>query len=504
MTEGRVRTRFAPSPTGYLHVGGARTALFSWAFARHCGGEFILRIEDTDAVRSDPTLATAIVEAMEWLGLDWDEGPLYQSERREMHDDLIRKLLETGRAYECFCTAEELEARRAATGRSGIGYRYEGTCRGLTEEQREAFRAAGRTSVVRLDARGDEEIEVEDVLRGTVRFEAGIIDDFIIRKSDGTPTFHFAVAADDALMGITHVIRGDDHLSNTPKQIRVIEALAEATGRSCFRLPVFVHLPLIVGPDGKRFSKRHGATSVSEFRKRGFLSEALFNYLALLGWSPGDDREVMSREEIVEAFTLERLNKSAAVFDEQKLRWLNGQYIAKVPLNEVLEFLGDWKAEYGLTEERLKEWGVPLSPDEFVERVASLGKDRAKVLEEIAEIVRYFLIEEIEIEEAAAKKHFRGERLIERLRLVRSVLEEVEPWSEEALETAIRSAAEKHGFKAPKLMHPTRVAVTGRAASPGLFETVFLVGRRRAIRRMDRVLEERLLEKTTPVGGAVS
>lgn len=485
---GAIVTRFAPSPTGYLHVGGARTALYSWAYARHHGGRFILRIEDTDQERSDPAMALAIVDSLRWLGIDWDEGPYFQSERRSIYNELFEKLLAAGLAYECYCSADDVEARVKASGIHEDAFRYDGHCRTLSTAEKAQKRSAGVKPALRLRMPDDATTIVRDEVRGAVTFDGTVLDDLVIRKSDGLPTFHFAVAVDDALMGVTDVIRGDDHLSNTPKQIRILAALHAATGDERFSAPRYAHLALILGPDGKRFSKRHGATAVGEYRSRGFLPEALANYLALLGWSPGDDREIMTREEFVSLFGLDRLGKRGAVFDEQKLLWMNGQYMTSADTPRIRDLLAGQLAPFGITDEKLKSWGVELGVPEWLSGITRLAKERSRLIPDCIEQMRFFLEDEIVIDPEAAKKHFRGEMFRERMMLMQDTIEKVAPWSVEALDVAIRSAADAAGFKHPKVMHPTRVAVTGRGMSPGLFETIFFIGRRRAVSRLNNVI----------------
>jgi glutamyl-tRNA synthetase len=485
-----VVTRFAPSPTGYLHVGGARTALYSYLYARRQGGRFILRIEDTDQERSDPKMVEGILDGLRWLGVQWDDGPFFQSERKPAYDGLFEKLLATGHAYECFCTSVELEARRKeAAGTPGVdAFRYDGRCRSLSDAERASRRAAGERPALRLRLPENARTVVVDALRGEVVFEASVLDDLVIRKSDGFPTFHFAVAVDDALMGVTHVVRGDDHLSNTPKQIQILRALRASTGDDLFREPVYAHLPLILGPDGKRFSKRHGATSVGEYRARGFLPGALINYLALLGWSPGEDRELMTLSEMEELFDLDRVNLRGAIFDEVKLTWMNGRYITALDTGALEGMLVEYLAPFAITDEALARWGVSLSRTEWLAMVLGFGRDRATLLPEIIELTRFFLTDEITIDADAAAKNFKGDDWRARLTVGGEAVRAAEPWSLESIEREIRGRAEAAGFKPPKVMHPLRVAVTGRGQSPGLFETIFCVGRARALDRIEKAL----------------
>ncbi|MBL4889825.1 MAG: glutamate--tRNA ligase [Candidatus Lindowbacteria bacterium] len=491
MTTDTVVTRFAPSPTGFLHVGGARTALYSWAYARKNNGKFILRIEDTDQERSDPKMTDQIMDSLKWLGIDWDEGPFFQSERRDIYDGLFEKLLAASEVYECFCTPEELEANRSKEVSSGGGaYKYAGTCSNLSPDELAKKKATGAASVLRLRLPQESATVVDDLLRGKVRFESDVMDDIIIRKSGGMPTFHFAVAVDDALMGVNFVIRGDDHLSNTPKQIQVLHALKRATGDETFTPPRYVHLSMILGSDGKRFSKRHGATAVGDYRQRGFLPQAITNYLSLLGWSPGDDLELFDKDFLSSNFSFERISKSGAVFDEQKLEWMNGKYLAEIPSKEIVELLKSELDEFGIDKSTLESWGIDLEPEVFFDEVMALARDRSRLLSECVEQVRYFLVPDIEIDPAPAKKHLRGLRLVERMEIAIQAVESAQPWSVSALEEQIRTRAEAVDIKPPKVMHLIRVAVTGRSASPSLFETVYYVGRKRAIERLQAALQQ--------------
>ena len=324
-----VRVRFAPSPTGYLHVGGARTALFNWLFARGRAGTFILRIEDTDVERSRVEMTAAILDGMKWLGLEWDEGPYYQSQRRDLHRSTVRELRDRGKAYPCFCDPAELQSRRHEAEKSGQTWRYDRTCLRLTAEEARTRSAAGETPCTRFQV-PEGVTSWDNRVHGLTSFSNDTLEDFVLARSDGTPTYHLSVVSDDIDMGITDVIRGDDHISNTPKQILLYRALGKEP-------PAFAHLPLILGPDKKRLSKRHGAVAVTEYREAGFLPEALFNFLALLGWSPGDDREYLPRQELVRLFSFEGVGKKGAVFDEQKLEWLNGQYINALPAGAIRE-----------------------------------------------------------------------------------------------------------------------------------------------------------------------
>ncbi len=469
-----IRVRFAPSPTGDLHVGGARTALFNWLFARHHAGVFVLRIEDTDRNRSKPENTETILGALRWLGLDWDEGPVFQSDGVDRHLADARRLVETGCAYRDFTTAEELaQAREVAKG--------DGSDRRLPRRRAEALPAgeaeeraeSGEAHAIRFLVPEGETVW-EDMVHEEMRFQNVAIDDLVILRSDGSPTYNLAVASDDAEQRITHVIRGDDHLSNTPKQILLYEALGHP-------VPEFGHVPMILGSDGKRLSKRHGATAVGEYESQGLLPEAMVNFLALLGWSPGDDRELMTVEELVQRFSVERVLKKSSIFDLKKLDWLSGQHFnastaeALEPgLTERLEAAG--LATRGELEER-REWYLSL---------IDLLKTRARRIPDLVDLARPFLVDELEFDPKAVAKHWMKapSEVLGRLTALRSRLE-ASTWEPEALEVVIRGYAEEISVGAGKVIHPLRVAVTGREASPGIFEVLAFLGRAKVLARLD-------------------
>lgn len=484
MAEKGVRVRFAPSPTGYLHVGGARTALFNWLFARHHGGTFILRIEDTDRERSREEAARAITETLSWLGLDWDEGPgrdgaygpYFQSQRLDLYRQEADRLVRAGLAYPCYCTPEELEERREAARRKGLPPRYDGRCRHLADRERDRLAAAGRRPALRIQAPARGQTVVEDLIRGPVSFEnEKMLDDFVILKSDGWPTYNFACAVDDSHMAITHVIRAEEHLSNTPKQIVLCQALG-------YPLPRFAHAPMILAPDRSKLSKRHGAVAVEEFREAGYLPEAILNYLCLLGWSPGDDREIMSLDEVVRTFSLERVNLTAAIYDVEKLTWMNGAYIRAADPDRLLELLVPRFEAAGLI-------STPVSPElrTWLADMIAAGRDRARTLGEMPELFRYFFEEPESYEEKGVRKYLQpgSEALLE---TALNVAADVDPFDNETIETAYRQAAERLGVSAGHLIHPTRLALTGRTVGPGLFDVMRLLGRERCLRRLDRAL----------------
>lgn len=481
-TAERPRVRFAPSPTGHLHVGGARTALFNWLFARHEGGVFILRIEDTDRERSRPELTEGILDGLGWLGLEWDEGPLHQADYVDRHRADIDRLLEAGRAYRCFCTPEELEARRQAAGGTEAEYTYDRRCRSIPPREAAARAAAGDPHTVRFRM-PEGTTAWHDVVHGHMTFENSEIEDFVILRTDGTPTYNFAVVCDDIAMSITHVIRGADHISNTPKQIQVYHALDRDP-------PIFCHVPLILGPDGKRLSKRHGATAVGEYRERGLISGAMVNFLALLGWSPGDDREYFEVHELIQAFSLERINRKPSAFDLEKLEWLNGEHLARASGERVLE----WAEPFLLAEGVVDEAALRRERPRW-EAVMDAVKVRARTLKEVVWQARPFFPVTIEYEGEAATKHWKDvPATVRRLGRLRERLAAVDDWSEASLESAVRGLAADLEIGAGKLIHPLRVALTGMAVSPGIFEVMSLMGRDLVLRRIDEALT-RLDEK---------
>lgn len=464
----KVRVRFAPSPTGYLHVGGARTALYNWLFARHHGGTFILRIEDTDPERSTEESAGAIMEGLSWLGLDWDEGPYRQAERLALYRESAERLLREGKAYCCFCTPEELEERRKVSLAAGLPPKYDGRCR-------DEKAIGGRPFAIRFRMEGAGRTMIEDLVHGQVEFDDAELEDFVLLRSDGTPTYNFAVVIDDVLMEITHVIRGDDHLSNTPKQIKLYEGLG-------FPLPRFAHLPMILGPDKSRLSKRHGATSVQAYRDLGYLSEAMINYLVRLGWSHGD-QEIFSREELVRYFTLEKVGKTPAIFDPAKLLWLNGHYIKQAEAKQLAELLFPFWEEAGVGREELrqKETG-------WLEGVVRIYQERAKTLRELAESSKVLFEVQIKMDPEAAKLLSSEARA--RLQALRSKLEALPEFTAKALETLVREYAAEQGAKLVEVAQPLRVALTGRTVSPPIFVVMELLGRERCLRRLKAVLNQ--------------
>jgi glutamyl-tRNA synthetase len=466
-----IRVRFAPSPTGYLHVGGARTALYNWLFARRMNGVFILRIEDTDADRSRPELTTAILESLEWLGLSWDEGPFHQSERVDRYRALAAELERTGHAYPCFCTPEKLQAKRSlVTG--GRPWKYDRTCRNLSENERQKRIGEGISHVVRFRVPETGETSFEDMVFGHIKVENQEIEDFVLLRSDGHPTYHLGVVADDVDMRVTHVVRGADHISNTPKQILVYRAAGAG-------LPVFAHLPLILGPDRQRLSKRHGATSVGAYHDQGILPEALVNFLALLGWTPQGGEEILSREEMARQFDLATVSKSNAVFDPEKLAWMNSQYLRAMSLDRLAP----------LVEAELKVAGLDstilASTGKFQDTVALL-QPRMRTLKDFSQGGRAFFTDEFEYAAEARKKFWKDPSLPALLNSLAERLDKLDSFDAEKTEKTLRDLAEENGTKAGMLINATRVALTGQAVAPGLFNVMNVLGQERTVERLRR------------------
>ena len=465
----QVRTRFAPSPTGYLHIGGARTALFNFLFARHHGGKFILRIEDTDRERSTPEAINAILDAMNWLGLDWDEGPFYQTKRYPLYQEKVQKLLSEGTAYPCVCTPEKLEAKRQLAQQEKRKSMYDGTCR--PPEGVIPPLPQDKPYTIRFRSPRDGSTIVNDAVKGDVVFDNRELDDLIIARSDGTPTYNFCVVVDDIDMGITHIIRGDDHLANTPRQILLYQALGDTP-------PQFAHVPLILGLDKARLSKRHGATSVTAYRDMGYLPEAILNYLVRLGWSHGD-QELFSREELIEKFSLESVGKSAGVFNPEKFLWVNFHYLKTRPLSQLAEEIVPYIVAKGYRVPQDKSW---------LERMIKTLQERSRTLVELVDSAHFYLTDDIAIDEKAAKKFLTPEvsqplsKLIERL----SALDE---FSEANIESAFSGVLEEFGLSMGKLAQPVRVALTGSTVSPGIHEVIAVLGKERTIRRLQSALE---------------
>lgn len=460
-----VITRFPPSPTGHLHVGGARTALFNWLWARKNGGRFILRIEDTDAARSSEEMTRGILEGMRWLGMDWDEGPYFQSRRIDLYNEYIDCLLQAGRAYYCACTPEEVEAMREQARIAGAVPKYDGRCR-------ERGLGPGPGRVVRFKTPLSGETAFHDLVKGPVRVPNTQLDDMVLRRLDGMPTYNLAVVVDDVTMGVTHIIRGDDHLSNTPKQVLIYEALDR-------ELPLFGHVPMILGPDKRKLSKRHGATSVTAYREMGYLPEAMVNYLARLGWSHGD-QEIFTLDDLLTHFSLKHLGSSACVFDQAKLLWLNAHYIK----NGTPERLA------GLLAGHLQVRGLQGSAPGYLEAVVPLLQPRAGTIEEMAEMVEFFVQEDdrLAMDEAAVGKFFTPQ-VREHFVALHALLETAPDFGREALEAIFAGYLEDKGVAFKILAQPLRVALTGKTRSPGLFEIMEVLGRDRVLRRLVNALK---------------
>jgi len=459
-----VRTRFAPSPTGVLHLGSVRTALFCWLYARRHGGDFILRIEDTDRERSTPENVAAILDGLEWLGLDADEGPFYQTERFDRYREVLNEWLETGKAYYCYCTKEELAELRERQMKAGERVRYDGRWRDRTEPRE------GVDPVIRFKNPLDGEVVVEDLVRGRVVFDNAQLDDLIIARSDGTPTYNFTVIVDDFDMQITHVIRGDDHLNNTPRQMNMLAALGAEP-------PVYAHLPMILGPDGAKLSKRHGAVDIREYREEGYLPEAMLNYLVRLGWSHGD-QEIFSLDEMIRLFDLADVNQSASAFNPEKLVWINQQHILAMSPEALAPRLMPFLVKAGLDPSE--------GPDPA--QIAEGFHERADTLLHMAASARYCYEDFETIEPKSAKKHLRPV-ILEPLKTVRARLAALEHWGESAISEAVRDVAEDYDLGLGKLGQPIRVAVTGGPVSPSIDVTLRLVGRERTLARLDRAIE---------------
>jgi len=463
------RVRFAPSPTGYLHVGGARTALFNWLFARHTGGTMILRIEDTDRERSTDAHTRVILDGLGWLGIGWDEGPFFQGEYGPKHRADAERLLAEGKAYRCFCTREELEAQRVRAEAAGGGYRYDRRCYRLSPDEIERRRASGMPFTIRF-LLPDEEIAWDDAVHGRISFQGTDLDDFVILRSDSTAIYNLAVVSDDIAMRISHVIRGDDHISNTPKQIALYRALGHP-------LPVFAHVPMILGTDGKKLSKRHGATAVGDYQNQGIVPAAMRNFLALLGWSPGGDREILPEDEMIALFTLEGIQKKAAVFDTTKLEWMNGEYLSALPATELVPAL----------RRELDQMGVPMGDHDLVPLIDAV-KGRARTILQMAERVA------VRLDPSRAVVDAKGEALIRKMgpafaaNLERAIhaLEGLpaNQWAPDPILDALKRMAETHGLKLGDAMQPIRVALTGSTVSEPVNELLGVIARDTALRSL--------------------
>jgi glutamyl-tRNA synthetase len=454
----KIRTRFAPSPTGYLHIGGARTALFNWLFSRHNGGEFVLRIEDTDQQRSTEESTKAILDAMTWMGLNWDEGPHFQAQRVDLHRDMVQKLINEGKAYICTCTPEELETKRKTALATGKKPKYDGACR-----DKNLKKSPG--SVVRFRGAQTGVTIVEDLIKGNITFNNDELDDLIIERGDGYPTYNFAVVIDDALMNITHVIRGDDHVNNTPRQILMYQALD-------FDVPKFAHVPMILGSDKARLSKRHGATSVMAYKEMGYLPEALVNYLVRLGWSHGD-QEIFSPKELIEHFALDTVGKSPAIFNPEKLLWLNAHYIKEANPERLMEEMRPlWPA------------GTPTGDAAFTQKVIVDLQPRVKTLVEMASMANFYFADQVQYEEQAAQK-FLVPEVNAHLKAMLAAIPTVQNFSKEGIEEFLKNFTQERDIKFKVIAQPLRVALTGKTVSPGIDEVMVTLGKERVVQRIN-------------------
>ena len=479
----RPRVRFAPSPTGYLHVGGARTALFNWLFARHHGGTFILRIEDTDAGRSSDEMVAGILEGMRWLRLEWDEGPgvggphapYFQTQRFDRHREVAHRLLAAGHAYTCYCPPGLLNEKRDAAERAGAAWKYDRTCLGLSDAERQRIEASGVRPAVRFKV-PEGRTSYRDRVRGVIEFDHSHIEDFVILRSNGLPIYHLSVVADDIDMAITHVVRGDDHISNTPKHILLWTALGNTP-------PEFAHVPLILGTDKKKLSKRHGITSVTEYERMGYLPDAMVNFLGLLGWSPGGNRELMSRAEMIAAFELDGISGGAAVFDPEKLDWFNTQYLAMLSSESLADAARPLLQAAGL-------WNPAFDGEkrEWLQRVLRLVVPRAKRLPDLVGQARPFLTESVALDPEAMRKHLSVADLDGHVEALIAALEplgdDAEPFDEPTIERVLRGVADARRIKPATLIHAARISATGTAVSPGIFEVLALLGKPRTLSRL--------------------
>lgn len=472
-----IRVRFAPSPTGYLHVGGARTALYNYLLAHKQKGTFLLRIEDTDVQRSSQEMVDVILNSLKWLGLNWDEGPYYQSQRFDLYRKAAFNLVEKGKAYRCFCTPEEINNRREAGLKDKGMWKYERVCYRLSPDELKAKLDNGAPFAIRFLVPAGQ-TAFQDLVHGEIELDHNTVDDFVLLRSDGFPTYHLSVVVDDIDMRITHVIRGDDHISNTPKQILLYEAFEKKT-------PHFAHLPLILGPDKKRLSKRHGSVAVEEYRNQGILPEALDNFLALLGWNPGDEREVMSLEELTREFSLDRVNSSNAVFDIKKLQWMNSKYLSLIPLSRIIELLRP----------HLKHPEWEKDPD-FAKRV-DLMRTRAVSLLEIEDLLLPFYQNDFVYDAGGLAKVKKDPKVLELLSELIRDLEKLEPWNHQTLEASFRSFAEARGIKSAVIIHPVRLAISGKTGGPGLFELLEVMGKQNTIDRLQRFVNQLIAEGTS-------
>lgn len=470
------KVRFAPSPTGYLHVGGARTALYNWLFAKKHNGIFLLRIEDTDRTRYIPDSVEDIKESLKWLGLNWDEGPVFQSERTEIYRRLAHNLVKEGKAYKCFCTPERLKALREEQKKMGLRPGYDRKCRNLTQKEVEELEKQGKKYVIRLKVPLSGETTFKDEIHGEITVKNSELEDLILLKSDGYPTYHLANVIDDHMMGVTHVMRADEWIPSTPYHVLLYHAFGWKPAK-------FIHLPVILAPDGKgKLSKRHGATSVREFKKLGILPEALINYLALLGWSPGNDIEIMTLEEMVSLFNIKKIGKRGSVFDYKKLYWMNSVYIRKKSDAELFKLALPFFRDYGIVKDKESE--------DMLRKIIPLFKERIKTLSDFPPFAEYFFTEDFPYEEKGIKKYYKTPEVFELLNEIKEELDILENFTTEEIESTIRKFAERKSIKPAKIIHPLRMAITGKTMGPGLFELMEVLGKEKVIKRIDRAKEK--------------
>lgn len=488
VTTGGVRVRFAPSPTGSPHIGNIRTALFTWLFARRHGGVFILRIEDTDRARYVEGSVQEIMDSLRWLGLDWDEGPYFQSERLPLYREVAEQLVASGHAYRCYCTPERLEELRRQQEAAKQPTGYDRRCRNLSDAERVKLEAAGTPYVIRFAMPLEGATVFHDVIRGELRFENTVLDDFVMLKSDGFPTYHLASVTDDHYMGITHVIRGEEWISSTPRHVQMYHALG-------WELPAFAHLPMILGTDRKKLSKRHGSVQFVDYIRQGYLPEAMFNFLALLGWSANEDRDLYTREELIERFDLPGVLDHPAIFDGQKLTWMNGVYIRRKSIEELTRLCLPYLQEAGLMPQE-------PSPSEmkYAQAVIALETERLKLLSEVVSLTDYFFLDTLEYEVKGVRKWFTQPYVPQMLETLIDRYTSLEPFDLQNIEATIRAVAEELGVSAAQVIHPTRVAVSGRTVGPGLFEMIEVLGKERVLRRL-RAAQEMLRTGQAAVAG---
>jgi glutamyl-tRNA synthetase len=477
MSEVMVRVRFAPSPTGYPHLGNIRTALFNWAFARHNNGVFILRIEDTDVARLVEGATDVILESLRWLGLDWDEGPYFQSQRLELYREVADRLLKQELAYKCYCPTERLESMRQEQMKRKQPPGYDRHCRNLTQEQRAEMEAKGIIPVVRFKTPLEGQTPFNDLLHGQIVFENTTLDDFVLLKSDGYPTYHLANIVDDHLMEISHVLRADEWLSSTPRHVLLYQALG-------WQPPQFAHLPMILGPDRSKLSKRHGATAITEYREQGYLPEAMFNFLVLLGWALDDKTELLTREEIIKHFSLERISRTAAVFNKDKLDWMNGVYLRGLSLEEFVQ-----RAIPFLERDLPTEISRPLDIG-YIRQFAPLVQERARTLAETPQLSEFFFIDELEYGSGLLLSKIDKAEAIKSLQASVVSMDSLKDWNTASLEAVFRPLAEELKLKTSVFFGLLRVAVTGRTAAPPLFQTMEVLGKERCLKRLRMALDK--------------